>query len=592
MSKKNTLTITSKIHVCYQRREDTVTGYLSFPVGEKDDGTLINESQWESWKESGRIQQVDIFTNRPKNGFIIQKNVTRHNSMGIDKFRVFHPDGYEFEITTANMIYLMKHADIVKSEIDCDCVLSWDRGRLFLLPTNSQPYLQHLQAQLSKVQWTKKMGLIPGAFYENSQKECLMYLGERTIYHRKNDNSRFEKIEENKKFNMKVEELYKQNALGFSVEKKERSQYYYNIKLEKENGYVFFNAEKDSYVGLKASQIKFAYTNENGKVVSTTDGDEVVCRLAESDEEDVFNPVEIIVTEKDDGVSSSKTMADSIFSNLQVNDLIPFFYLSDVNPRVDFGVLKTNSSLGINTEALFFYKKQYTRFDYDDLYAPYLPENCTDRHRMEEPNNLYKILSRHFFTGSSQYFNLLHLLAIKHGLFPSDFPENYEKHPALNFTINAVKEKCDNVCVKFVQKDKDELFIYDTYKFPNNKEYKEAFGFPQVISGDTLELIFERYLREGNFSNLKKLIEENPNKNINTDIDFRTSLLWHLLDDKNKLISIYKEFSNGMWNNLDSNIRAKFYDMTITGENPKCKFKLDIELKFYNGENWIPKKLQ
>lgn len=592
MSNKNTLTITSKIHVCYQRREDTVTGYLSFPVGEKDDGTLINESQWDSWKKNGCIQQVDIFTNRPKNGFIIQKNITRHNSMGIDKFRVFHPDGYEFEITTANMIYLMKHADIVKSEIDCDCVLSWDRGRLFLLPTNSQPYLQHLQAQRSKVQWTKRMGLIPGAFYENSQKECLMYLGERTIYHRKNDNSRFEKIEENKKFNMKVEELYRQKALGFSLEDKEITEYYHNVKLEEEKGYVFFNAEKDSYVGLKASQIKFAYTNENGEVVCTTDGDEVVCRLAESDEEDVFNPVEIIVTEKDDAISEYKFMADNIFSNLQVNDLLPLFYLNNKKIRVDFGTLKTDSSLGINTEAFFFCKKQYTRINYDDLLTPYLPENCKDKYRMQEPNNLYKIISRQSFTKSSQYFNLLHLLAIKHGLFPSDIPENYEKHPALNDTINAVKEKCDDIYVKLIQKDKDELFIYDTYKPLNKREFKEVFNFPQVISGDVFELIFERYLREGNFSSLKKLIEENPDRNINTDTEFRTSLLWHLLEDKNKLISIYKEFSNDMWDNLDSNIRAKFYDMTITGENPKCKIKLDMELNSYNNEIWKPKKSQ
>lgn len=381
------LYIPEKIHVGYQERSETTTGLLSFPVGENTNGTLINERIWSSWC---RMPQKDIFNNKPMSGFIVQKNVEKHSAYSSEKFRIFHPEGYEFEISTANMIYIMKHTDISKSEILAECVLSWKRDKLFLLPTNAQPYITHSinQKITDRVNLPPKESLVPGYGYEDSKRRLLIYVGEFKIH-----------IEKTQKI-----ETLEQNIFDYLNIKKTDGNNKFNlfdgpraitINLEDDYVSVFYNPLNEKLISLKRTLIKNKINSMN------IPSDELESLIATAKEINYFKKVEII-------------KADTSNEELQQN------YLSQSQQAICLMLLKYKRSRTHDEKEGYIstgYLKSKTSFNHDVFRRIYVLSKdiypSDSSYKKEKLDLLYPIMTNFFGKSYSRsYFQYLLLYCL------------------------------------------------------------------------------------------------------------------------------------------------------------------------------------
>lgn len=133
--------IPEKLKVGYQKRDDTFTGKLSYIIYVDSKGVLRKEKSWTGWCDSSIPK--DDYDNKPMNGFVINKGVTRSNEWfgsGRTMVRIHDPRGFEFEITHDNLIAILSHSDVSKREIVEPCTYAWFGTELVLLPTNSEAY--------------------------------------------------------------------------------------------------------------------------------------------------------------------------------------------------------------------------------------------------------------------------------------------------------------------------------------------------------------------------------------------------------------------------------------------------------------------
>lgn len=125
--------------VGFRERKDTYTQKLGFITYFYPNGEIAKKSAFYSWS-SDDIEKIEII-NKPTNGFIINKSIT-HNSdfASSNKIRIYHPEGFEFEISIENLIELTNRTNIIAQEIMCDCVIVWKGNNPYLLPTNTKTY--------------------------------------------------------------------------------------------------------------------------------------------------------------------------------------------------------------------------------------------------------------------------------------------------------------------------------------------------------------------------------------------------------------------------------------------------------------------
>ncbi len=175
--------VAPKIRVGYQKREGTFTGRLAYIIYFDEKGKLHKESSWKKWCKE---PEVDDFDNKPMEGFTLNKDIKRYGgdwfSSGRTMIRVHDPRGFEFEVTTENLIGILMHTDCLRRGLIGEFVYAWVGPELVLLPTNSEEYQNAVKYTegLSKKVGAKE--LVPGISYKTKREGDVVYIGKFNWY--------------------------------------------------------------------------------------------------------------------------------------------------------------------------------------------------------------------------------------------------------------------------------------------------------------------------------------------------------------------------------------------------------------------------
>ena len=175
------LLIPTKIKVGFQEREGTYTGKLAYVIYYDQKGVLRKEKSWESWRDE-KIDSLE-FNNEPMTGFVLNKGVggQRHSdgwNARNEYIRVYDPRDFEFEISVANLLFILRECDCSKGKgLEGKFVYAWDGTELVLLPECSVDYKNSQSFTQLQTQSVKFKDLILGASYTTKRQETLTYLG-------------------------------------------------------------------------------------------------------------------------------------------------------------------------------------------------------------------------------------------------------------------------------------------------------------------------------------------------------------------------------------------------------------------------------
>lgn len=176
-----TLFLPKKINVGYDSRNDTYTGKLAYVIYFDEKGVLRKQKSWDGWrkKELGN----DEFDNVPTSGFVLNKKVGGYKSywnIRQTMIRVYDPRGFEFEITPANLLYILENATSTKGKgLEGEFVYGWEGSELVLVPTDSPDYQDLVKInELRHAQdYVKAKDLKIGATYLSKDNKELIYMG-------------------------------------------------------------------------------------------------------------------------------------------------------------------------------------------------------------------------------------------------------------------------------------------------------------------------------------------------------------------------------------------------------------------------------
>lgn len=217
--------IPKKLKVGYQSRQDTFTGKLAYINYENDKKVWALDKSWKNWVKE---EQIDFIDNEPISGFIINRSKTRYASFAGKSvnIRIYHPNGFEFEISPDNLCAVISHSDISHSYISQECILGWEGGRVLLIPTNSDVYQSALKDTKYKLSKFEDDFVFANSYIaKKSTKDNLIYLG-------------------------------KEQAFTHDIQTWTSSEKYIQISTSpKRKGNLFYNTNKKSYEYKTASQI-------------------------------------------------------------------------------------------------------------------------------------------------------------------------------------------------------------------------------------------------------------------------------------------------------------------------------------------------
>jgi hypothetical protein len=174
------LFIPKKIKVGYQNRQDTYTGKLAYVIYLGKDAKWKKETSWEGWRDDNIEPQE--FVNEPTEGFVLNKKAGDYKSSwgGRKAYsRIYDPRGFEFEIDVDNLLFILENvASNPGKALDGKFVYTWNKGDMFLLPTNclDYPYIQEFSDMKEKKINPKKLKI--GAEYFCKTNGWCLYLGE------------------------------------------------------------------------------------------------------------------------------------------------------------------------------------------------------------------------------------------------------------------------------------------------------------------------------------------------------------------------------------------------------------------------------
>lgn len=175
------LFIPEKIKVGFCKREDTYTQKLAYVIYYDQKGVLRKEKSWQSWRDQ-KIKPIE-FTNEPTEGFVLNKGVggARHsygwNSRN-EYVRVYDPRDFEFEISVANLLFILRECDCSKGKgLEGKFVYAWDGTELVLLPVISEDYQNSKKFSELQGKKVKAKDIQPGFLYTTKKQEQLVYLG-------------------------------------------------------------------------------------------------------------------------------------------------------------------------------------------------------------------------------------------------------------------------------------------------------------------------------------------------------------------------------------------------------------------------------
>ena len=175
--------IPTKINVGFQNRKDTYTGKLAYVIYYDEKGKLRKETSWQSWRDKDIPNEE--FDNEPTEGFVLNRRAGGiEESWGWNPrktyCRVYDPRGFEFEITIANLLWILENCNSIKGKgIEGEFVYGWDGKELVLVPVESPDYkeIQEKNNIIKNNEFIKAKDLIVGATYETLNGEKYVYMG-------------------------------------------------------------------------------------------------------------------------------------------------------------------------------------------------------------------------------------------------------------------------------------------------------------------------------------------------------------------------------------------------------------------------------
>lgn len=181
--------VAPKIKVGFQNRQGTYTGKLAYVIYYDEKGKLRKEKSWEGWRD--KDIPAEEFENVPTEGFTINKDIKRYSGEWFSStrtmIRVHDPRGFEFEVTTENLIGILMHTDCLRRGLIGNFVYAWMGTELVLLPTNSEEYQNAVKytSGLSKKVSAKE--LVPGLSYKTKREGNVIYIGRMNWYSYKDE---------------------------------------------------------------------------------------------------------------------------------------------------------------------------------------------------------------------------------------------------------------------------------------------------------------------------------------------------------------------------------------------------------------------
>lgn len=180
---KTNIFIPKKINVGYRNRRDTYTGKLAYVIYYDEKGKLRKEKSWNSWRDSTIPNEE--FKNEPTNGFVLNRRAGGvEESWGWNPrktyCRVYDPRGFEFEITVANLLWILENCNSIKGKgLEGEFVYGWDGTELVLVPVESPDYKELVKYNeiLNNKEKIGKKDLIVGATYLDKTNSKLVYIG-------------------------------------------------------------------------------------------------------------------------------------------------------------------------------------------------------------------------------------------------------------------------------------------------------------------------------------------------------------------------------------------------------------------------------
>lgn len=176
------LYIPKKIKLGFNIRDNTYTKKLAYIIYYDHNNVLRKEYSWENWRDK-KISPED-YDNVPTDGFVLNKSGGgSRESYGWNPrnefIRVYDPRGFEFEISVANLLFILKESDCNRGKgLEGKFVYSWDRDKLVLLPVSSEMYVKsNKYTELQKKSNVPVKNLVPGKIYNTKKYEKLIYIG-------------------------------------------------------------------------------------------------------------------------------------------------------------------------------------------------------------------------------------------------------------------------------------------------------------------------------------------------------------------------------------------------------------------------------
>lgn len=173
------LNIPETLKIGLRKRTGTYDGHLSYVTYIDNKGKLRKEHSWNGWRD----HQIAIktFENVPVDGFVLNKKVgeTRYGwNPRRAWIRIYDPRGFEFEISTENLIFILEECSSIKGKgIEGELIYAWDKADLVLLPVSSLEYKKSLE--FTNIQQNKitKKDMKEGCIYLTKKERKVMYLG-------------------------------------------------------------------------------------------------------------------------------------------------------------------------------------------------------------------------------------------------------------------------------------------------------------------------------------------------------------------------------------------------------------------------------
>lgn len=173
------LFIPKVINVGYQEREGTYIGKLAYVVYTDEKGVLRKGTSWKNWckKFIGEVENV------PTEGFVLNKGVggARYSwgwNARNEYIRVYDPRGWEFEISVANLLYILQECTSTKGKgLEGEFVYSWDGKELVLLPVDTYEYKQSSEFTEDQAKKVTRKDMVEGKYYKFKSGATAIYLG-------------------------------------------------------------------------------------------------------------------------------------------------------------------------------------------------------------------------------------------------------------------------------------------------------------------------------------------------------------------------------------------------------------------------------